>query len=288
MVLRGPPRRIDPNGDYVVGQMYVQSFALTLPRSPVPILLWHGGGMTGSQWEATPDGRRGWLWRFLTAGYDVLVSDAVERGRSSWARYPELYSEPPYFRTKEEAWRMFRIGPAEGYASDPAQRCAYPQQQFPIECFDEFAKQWVPRWANHNEIALSAYTELVIRTGPCVIIGHSQGAAFAATIAQQFPDLVRAVIAIEPGGMPAPSAGRLPPHLYVWGDHFGQPQCVWDAYRALADDYLKHANNVAGNRFETLVLPEAGFSGNSHFPMLDRNSDAVADLLLAWLVRQGF
>lgn len=283
MVLGGAPRRVDPNGDYVAGQMYVQRFCLALPRSPVPVLFWHGGGMTGSHWESTPDGRRGWLWRFLAEGYDVLVSDAVERGRSSWARYPEIYAGPPCFRTKEEAWQMFRIGSPDGYASDPVQRQAYPGQQFPVESFDEFAKQWVPRWTGHEGMALHAYSELIVRTGPCVVVAHSQGAGYAVAVAQRHPDLVRAVVAIEPGGMPEPRDARLPPHLFVWGDHFQYPHAVWDGYRAMADAYVARGRLCPGNRLETLTLPAAGFAGNSHFPMLDRNSDAIADLVLEWL-----
>ena len=82
------PRAIDPNGDYVTGQMYAQAFRLVAPRVPYPVLLWHGGGMTGAHWESTPDRRTGWLTRFLEAGFDVVVCDAVERGRASWSPFP--------------------------------------------------------------------------------------------------------------------------------------------------------------------------------------------------------
>ena len=53
----GPVHPIDPNGEIMVGQMYVQYVRLAAPRSPVPLLMWHGGGMTGVNWETTPDGR---------------------------------------------------------------------------------------------------------------------------------------------------------------------------------------------------------------------------------------
>jgi pimeloyl-ACP methyl ester carboxylesterase len=282
MVLGAAPRNVDPNGDHTAGQMYVQQYRLAEPRSALPVLLWHGGGMTGSHWESTPDGRPGWLWRFLQAGYDVLVSDAVERGRSSWAMYPHIYAEAPFFRTKNEGWAMFRIGPAEGYASNPADRTPFPDQQFPVDAFDDFAKQWVPRWPDHEEMTLAAYEALVESVGPCIVVAHSQGAGFAASIAQRRSDLVRAVVAIEPGGMAAATNQPLPPHLLLWGDHFGQGHRVWSAYRQLADDYWATASRAA-NRFHTIDLPGHGIHGNSHFPMLDRNSDAVAALVLNWL-----
>ena len=53
------PRPIDMNGSYCAGQLYAQEYRLARPRSPYPVLLWHGGGMTGAQWESTPDGRQG-------------------------------------------------------------------------------------------------------------------------------------------------------------------------------------------------------------------------------------
>lgn len=286
MVQGGAPRRVDPNGDYVLGQMYVQAFRLVQPRVALPVLLWHGGGMTGSHWESSPGGGEGWLWRFLCAGYDTLVSDAAERGRSSWAMYPQLYAEAPFFRTKNEAWEMFRIGPVGGYASDPRQRIAFEGQQFPVECFDHFAKQWVPRWAGHDGMALDAYGALVERTGPCIIVAHSQGAGYAAAIAQRYPDTVRAVIAIEPGGMPARTRQRLPPHLFIWGDFFDTSHLAWSGYRGLADGYAAAAR-FAGSRIDVLDLPRAGIHGNSHFVMLDRNNDAVFNRVIAWLRALG-
>ena len=78
-----PAIKIDPNGEFEVEQMYVQYVKLAQPKAKVPILLWHGGGLTGVTWETKPDGKPGWQQFFLNAGYDVYVSDAVERGRAT-------------------------------------------------------------------------------------------------------------------------------------------------------------------------------------------------------------
>ena len=40
---------------------------------------------------------------------------------------------------------------------------------------------------------------------------------------------------------------------------------------------------AAGVRVDVCDLPREGLKGNSHFPMMDRNSDAVAARVLAWL-----
>ena len=276
------PRPVDPNGDHTTGQMYVQAFRLAQPRHALPIVLWHGGGMTGVNWETTPDGRPGWLWRFLHAGYDVYVSDAVERGRSSWSTYPEIYESKPIFRTRDEAWQMFRIGLAEGYATDPAQRCAFDGQQFPVDHFDEFAKQWVPRWAGHETITSDAYDALLHRVGPCIVVAHSQGGGFSMLAAQRQPQLVRAVVALEPSGAPSfRSTERIPPHLVMWGDYIADHP-VWPRYRQTVDQYCA-ALQEAGGAVEVVDLPQQGIRGNSHFLMMDSNSDALAEQVLAWL-----
>lgn len=65
------PTAVDPNGDFEVEQMYVQYVRLASPRAKYPLLMWHGGGLTGVPWETTPDGRPGWQMFFLRAGHDV-------------------------------------------------------------------------------------------------------------------------------------------------------------------------------------------------------------------------
>ncbi len=57
----GVPAKVDPNGVYQVEQMYVQYFIPQNRRGALPLLMWHGGGLTGVTYETTPDGREGWL-----------------------------------------------------------------------------------------------------------------------------------------------------------------------------------------------------------------------------------
>ncbi|CUI32061.1 alpha/beta fold hydrolase [Achromobacter xylosoxidans] len=281
VVGNGAARAIDMNGSYCAGQLYVQEYRLAEPRHPHPVLLWHGGGMSGAQWESTPDGRQGWLWRLLQSGYDVFVADAPERGRASWAMYPQIYDAAPIFRSKEEAWHLFRIGPADGYAPRGQPRRAHPGQQFPADAFDTFAKQFVPRWLAHDAMALDAYRELLDLAGPCIVIGHSQGGGYATQLARECPGPIRAVVAVEPTGTPERVDGSLPPQLLVWGDHFDHHD-TWQRYRAQTDAYWD-ALRRAGRRADVLDLPAAGIAGNSHFCMLDRNSDRIAELIVDWL-----
>src|SRR3981081_4730837 len=124
----GVPAKVDPNGRYVVEQMYVQYFIPQTERGRVPLLLWHGGGLSGVTYETTPDGRPGWLNDFLRKGWAVYNSDAVERGRSGWpAIEPEVFTGEAMLATAADAFGRFRIGAgANSWSADPVQRKTLP------------------------------------------------------------------------------------------------------------------------------------------------------------------
>jgi pimeloyl-ACP methyl ester carboxylesterase len=282
-----PAIKVDPNGEFEVEQMYVQYVKLAQPKGKVPLLLWHGGGLSGVTWETKPDGKPGWQQFFLNAGYDTYVSDAVERGRASWARYPEIFKSEPFFRPKKEAWELFRIGPSYEVGG---KREAFEGQQFPIEAFDQFAKQGIPRWATNDAATQKAYDSLVQKICPCIIVVHSQGGNFAFTAALNAPDKVKALIAIEPSGAPDPAkadAAKLKgvPHLIVWGD-FHDKHAIWQKIRV---NPVKWGDAIAaaGGRVGTFDLPKMGIKGNTHMLMMDRNSDEVAKLVNDWIGKQG-
>jgi pimeloyl-ACP methyl ester carboxylesterase len=282
-----PAIKVDPNGEFAVEQMYVQYVKLAQPKARVPLLLWHGGGLTGVTWESKPDGKPGWQHFFLNAGYDVYVSDAVERGRASWARYPEIFKSEPMFRTKKEAWELFRIGPSYEIGG---QRLAFEGQQFPIEAFDQFAKQGVPRWVTNDAATQAAYDALVDKVCPCIVMVHSQGGSFGFNAALAAPDKIKALIAIEPSGAPDPAKvdlGKLKgvPHLFVWGD-FRDKVAVWQRVQ-VAPTKSRDALAAAGGKADVFDLPVMGVKGNTHMLMMDRNSDEVARLIHDWIAKQG-
>ena len=282
-----PPVMVDPNGEFAVEQMYVQYVKLAQSKARVPILLWHGGGLTGVTWETKPDGKPGWQQFFLNNGYDVYVSDAVERGRASWARYPEIFKSEPMFRTKKEAWELFRIGPSYEVGG---QRVTFEGQQFPIEAFDQFAMQGVPRWVTNDAATQSAYNALVDRVCPCIVVVHSQGGNFGFNAALAAPDKIKALVAIEPSGAPDPAkvdVGKLKnvPHLIVWGD-FRDKVAVWRQF-PIAPTRYRDALVAAGGKADVFDLPLMGIKGNTHMLMMDRNSDDVAKLIHDWIAKQG-
>jgi pimeloyl-ACP methyl ester carboxylesterase len=284
----GPVHPVDPNGQIMAGQMYVQYVRLANPQVPVPLLMWHGGGMTGVNWETTPDGRPGWQMFFLRAGFDTYISDAVERGRASFAPFPQVYPEAPYFRTAKEAWEeTFRFGPPGSWHPDPAQRRRHAGLRFPVSHFNAFLAQFAPRWSCNDDRTQRAYDALVqhMQQG-AILVTHSQGGNFGLNAALNHPDRVRAVVSLDPSG--APDAGMRDarplhnvPHLFIWGDYLDQ-HVFWATSRPAVQNWHAALQN-AGCDSTWIDLPSAGITGNSHALMADNNSDAIAEIVLQWL-----
>lgn len=281
----GPPATIDANGTYIVEAMYVQYFLLNRPRGTVPLLMWHGGGLTGVTYETKPDGGEGWMTWFLKKGWDVYNSDAVERGRAGWAKYPEIFTSDPVFLPTSNPWERFRIGPGPGsYAT----RQTNPGTQFPVDHYEAFMKQNVPRWTSNDGATIAAYTALVDKVCPCVILFHSQAGQFGFKVAQARPEKVKALIAIEPSATgDVAQATRLKdiPALVLFGD-FVEQDARWSISRKNALTFAASVNQ-AGGKIEIVDLPSVGIKGNSHMMMMDRNSNEIASYIQAWLERQG-
>lgn len=281
----GVPARIDPNGTYLVEAMYVQYFLPSNRRGAIPLLLWHGGGLTGVTYETKPDGGEGWLTWFLKQGWDVYNSDAVERGRAGWAMYPEIFTTEPVFLPTDNPWERFRIGPGPGsYAA----RQANPGTQFPVEHYEEFVKQNVPRWTSNDAATMAAYIALVDRVCPCVIVFHSQAGQFGFKVAQDRPEKVKALVAVEPSAVgDVEQAARLAgiPTLMLYGD-FIEQDARWSAIRRTGIGFADAVNKIGGN-VEVIDLPKIGITGNSHMIMMDKNSSVVAAYIQTWLAKQG-
>jgi pimeloyl-ACP methyl ester carboxylesterase len=125
----------------------------------------------------------------------------------------------------------------------------------------------------------------VTELGPCALVGHSQGGGLCARVARARPDLVRQVVLIEPHGLPEvpEAAGGYPPQLIVSGDYTALTP-LWVRLTGEMRRYTEQLR-AAGVQADRLDLPAAGITGNSHNPMMDRNSDLVAERVLGWLAR---
>ncbi|WP_281968351.1 alpha/beta fold hydrolase [Roseovarius nanhaiticus] len=263
--------RYDPRGDFAINAAYVQYFVPMAARG-APVVLVHGGGMAGSCWETTPDGRPGWLHRLLDAGRAVHVVDLPERGRAGFA--PAHMPGAPILRSLQEAWSLFRFGPEDGFDA----RAAYAAQQFPVEALEAFGRRFVPRWLGTAPVHLAALLAVLARTGPAVVICHSQGSETVFDAAALRPDLVVGLVAVEPSAFPAdPATLATCPPVIVQGDHL---DCS-DEWRARAVRWSELASAVPGAQL--IDTAHAVAPGGSHMLMMDRHSDGVLDAALAAL-----
>jgi len=281
------PAKIDPNGNYLVEQMYVQYFIPQKVQHRLPILLWHGGGLTGVTYETTPDGRDGWMQYFISKGWKTYVSDAVERGRSGWAS-PDIWPTEPQFLPIDNPWNRFRMGSGL-WNDDPAKRQQFAGSQFPAEGYLNFMRQVVPRWTTTDAATIAAYTQLVEKVCPCVVLVHSQGGQFGQKVAQARPDLVKALILVEPAGFGDPSkaeALKNTPILTIYGDYIDQDS-RWPSIRKTQLELNQKYIN-AGASVDVINLPEIGIKGNSHMMMMDKNNLQIAGIIDEWLKKKGF
>ena len=287
LAMGSAPRSLEQSGDYEVGQMYVQGFLGADRDGTAPILMWHGGGMTGVTWETTPDGRPGWVELAARDGFDVYVSDAVERGRSSVSP-KAIIEESVVFRPKELSWDVFRFGPVGGYATDPGERDIYPGQRFPMAAFDTFAKQFVARWPVLVPEVKAAYREYLQSFEQCIVMVHSQGGGMSIDTTLACPGHTKALVLIEPSGAPEVddvSANAGVPHLVVWGDYMDRSE-RWQEYRGEVERYLDAVAKL-GAPVTVIDLPAEGIQGNSHFPMMDDNSAEIWARVSGWIKALG-
>jgi len=286
----GAPAKVDPNGVYQVEQMYVQYFIPANQRGKLPLLMWHGGGLSGVTYETTPDGREGWMNYFIRQGWAVYNSDAVERGRSGWAMTPDVFKGDPVFLTKENPFERFRIGDGPGsYNKDITKMRLNPGSQFPAEGYDNFTKQGVPRWLTTDDAIIRAYIELVDRVCPCVVLAHSQGGPFAFKVAQARPDKVKALVLAEPAGfgdMARAAVLKDTPILTVYGD-FIDKDPRWPTIRKNVTVDFYDRIRAAGGSPDVVNLPQLGIKGNSHMMMMDKNNLQIAEIMQNWLKSKG-
>ena len=293
-----------------VNQMFVHYRLPASQKHKVPIIMVHGGGLTGMTWETTPDGREGWSTYFTRQGFDTYIVDFPGRGRAGFnvtplnqAKFENNVSlQPSIGRTGiEAAWTTFRFGPTyltpfPGVQSPQVN----PDGSINQAAVEQFSAQGVPS----AEVTLppaaattipAAIVELLKKVGPAILMVHSQGGGFADAAVGLRPDLIKMMIHLESNcrfGTPFTPAQldaykTVPSVLYVHGDNVvgnpastGQPRltfCMNDT----------NAINAAGGRATLVQLPDVGIKGNDHMLMQNRNNLQVADWVITEITKRG-
>jgi pimeloyl-ACP methyl ester carboxylesterase len=284
------------SGEITVNQMYVQYQIPLKAERHLPVVFVHGCCLSSKTWETTPDGRMGWNEYFVRKNRPVYLADQVSRARSGFdpsafnevhagtlanARMPGILDA-----THEFAWTVFRFGPkyGEGFADE----------QFPLDSVEELYKQMIPDLnstlpANLNP-TLTQMAALGVKLKGAVLVGHSESGFFPEGAALVDPSGIRGMVTIEmrcDTALTPAQLGQLAkiPTLVMFGDHLdgvkGAPFSWMDALNS-CNTFVDQLKKTGGDA-EVMYLPAMGIKGNSHMLMQDKNSNQLADLVIAWI-----
>ncbi|GGG60061.1 alpha/beta hydrolase [Kocuria dechangensis] len=292
------------------GPMFVQWEAPEPLTGKRPLVLVHGGGGQGTDWLGTVDGRPGWAHRFVEAGFPVYVVDRPGHGRSPY--HPEVIGEmgapfsyeaavglfaPPERAEEQSAWAWGR---------DPGD-----------EGLDQLVAAFGPLPADlgySQELDADRLSRLLDRIGPAILVTHSAGGPVGWLAADRRPQLVKAIVSVEPMG-PAfvefPGMGALEWGLTAAPVTYDPPlesaQAVREAepetrripglentavlivtggaspFADFADEvvtFLQHAGASA----ERMHLPDEGTHGNGHGLLMEANAEQACAPVIRWLL----
>lgn len=317
----GTERAAHPAGTVPRGPMFVAWEAPETVTGPYPLVLVHGGGGQGTDWMGTPDGRPGWSTMLVRGGHMVYVVDRPGHGRSP--HHPDVLGPMGAPFSYERAKDLF--------APDPdAHPAARLHTQWPggrrldDPLFDQVAAPTGPMLADlaaSQRLDADRLVQLLERIGPAVLITHSAGAPGGWLAADARPDLVVALLALEPMGPPFLTVPDMPDGLLLpWGltatppafdPPVTDPAELAAALRAGADGAVPRLPGLArvpigvftaeasafdafggevvaflravGCRADRVRLADHGVHGNGHAAMFERNSAEALAVLTGWL-----
>jgi pimeloyl-ACP methyl ester carboxylesterase len=193
------------------------------------------------------------------------------------------------------------------------------QWPFDVEdarAFDAFIAAYGPMPADlafSQELDATRLAALLDRIGPAIIVTHSASGPDGWLLADRRPELVAAIVAIEPMGPPfgyTPGIGTLtwgltaaplkftPPHATPADLEAAAPvtrrvpslaalpialvtggTSAFAAFAPEIEDFLANA----GAQVDHLHMPDFGIHGNGHGMIYEKNSDEVLSTVRAWL-----
>jgi pimeloyl-ACP methyl ester carboxylesterase len=298
----------DPDGKTFHGDHANVFYQIPVAPRKLPLVLWHGAGQSSKTWGTTPDGREGFQTIFLRRNFSVYTIDQPRRGNAGRSTQPITIAPA---RDEQASFNIFRLGIWPD---------RFPGVQFPdgAEALNQYFRQMTPNTGPFDmNVNADAMTALLAKTGPAVLVTHSQGGGPGWLTAVK-SDKVRAIVSYEPGSnflfpqgevpAPMPSAGdtleavgvplsqfmqltRMP-IMVVYGDNIPQTQMAnpgqdqWRTRLAMARLWAD-AVNRKGGKVTVVHLPELGIRGNTHFAFSDMNNIQIADLLSEFLAKNG-
>lgn len=294
----------NPAGQTLHGDHASVFYQIPVNARPYSLVFLHGAGQSANTWGTTPDGREGFQNYFLRKHFSVYLVDQPRRGRAGQSTVPAEITATP----QDQMWfNIFRLGQHPNF---------FNGVQFSQDpnALNQYFRQMTPNTGPFNEQLISdAMVDTLTRSGPSILITHSQGGGPGWWTAIKSAK-VKAIVSYEPGSgfvfpeneVPAemPSLGgtlkatsvtleqfkkltQIPIIIY-YGDNIpteasdNPGQDNWRVRLKMARLWADKINQHGGNA-SVVYLPEIGVYGNTHFPFSDLNSQKIAELLSVWL-----
>ncbi len=285
-------------GEITVNQMYVQYQVPMKGDRHVPVVMVHDCCLSSNTWETTPDGRMGWSEYFVRKDRSMYLADQVSRARSGFD--PTAFSDvrtgktPPaqlptiLSATHQIGWTVFRFGPKFGEV--------FPDEQFPMAAIDEFYKQMIPDLnSTLSQTGNPTWTQMAalgVKLRGAILMGHSESGFFPEQAAMIDAKGIKGIVSIEMPCVTDLGAAKIAtlakiPTLVMFGDHLGDVTggpVSWAQSFETCKTFVDQLKKAGGDA-EMMHLPAIGIKGNSHMLMQDKNSDQLADLVIAWIDR---
>ncbi len=310
----GAEKKKMPYGTIVVGQMFVQYIIPQQIRHPYPIVLVHGGGGSMLHYMGI-DGKAGWAHYYAQEGYAVYLVDRQGHGRVPYHPdalgpiTPNVTYQTITVDTLRSASGPNKQWPGTGDIGDPLLDQIQAGQNSPPQDNVMAHKMWASRGA-----------ELLDKIGPAIIQVHSAGGPFGYLVANERPNLVKAIVNVEGGGaaFTGPNVWGVTDVPLVYDPPVSDPKefatkevaaARGPAYKIQADASVRKLRNLqgipivyvtgeksgrngeghvaflkqAGCNAENLPLESKGVLGNGHFMMLENNRKQVFDVIQGWI-----
>lgn len=333
LVNERPTHNLYVGGQYVetgdgthtmAGQCHVHRLGAGLPGRP-PIVMIHGAAQTSAAFMETPDGRPGLAELLAAQGHAVYLMDQPGIGRSRY--YEPLHGPLTHHSAELLQWAFTATADHDGWPQSKLHDQWPGTGRIGDPVFDTFYAGQVGHLADpatSETLTRAAGAALLDRIGPACLLTHSQSGPLGWHITDQRPDLVRAIVALEPKGPPfrditgASSRGPvIRPYgitatPLTYGTESGEPADPaastdpeqWAprplvnlahvpvllvtgeaSYHATYDHLTAGYLHRAGVPVTHAPLAEHGIRGNGHLMAMELNNDRIAQFISRWLHR---
>ena len=270
-----------------LGPAWVQWEAPAAGTSAMPLVFVHGGGGQSTDWLGVSDAAPGWAVQAVEAGFPTYLMDRPGHGRSPYdpARLGQRTAFPDYQGVGAVFAPAAAPNPAWAWGREPGSK--------EFDALVASSSGMLLDTALGQELDARRLVDLLQMVGRCVLITHSAGAASGWLAASRVPELVQAVVTVEPIGPPFADLGargslehgvsavplegdRLAdlPVLVISGEASGRAA---DGEKTAT--FLRSKGAVATH----LSLGSEGIDGNGHGLVFEANNHRVFENILAWL-----